>query len=156
MSLWWSHLKKIIRCFQTFFLVYTPKFIKGFSDVYCAKKYFLPRNRCTEPPIQEKPLRSRALYVISSHYIHSYEVDFSKQGLQTHAFIIFRWRADSWAVYHWPIVTISLTTCFVWMMVASPSIHLLYSCITAGAYISSACNHWTRRSLSKWSWLRDV
>lgn len=37
----------------------------------CAKKHFLPRNRCTKPPIQEKSLRSRALYVISSHYNHS-------------------------------------------------------------------------------------
>lgn len=123
--------------------------------VNCVKKCFLPR--CMELPIQEKSFCSRALYVIS-HYNHSCwsRLFFSKQGLQTFMHLTFSDEELSHEPYHWPIVTISLTTCFLWMTVSSPSIHLLYSCTTAGADISSACNHWTRRSLSWWSWHRDA
>lgn len=122
--------------------------------VNCAKKCFLPR--CTEPPIQEKSLRSRALYVISSHYNHSCWSRFFPSKVNKHMHLSFSDEELSHELYHWPIVTISLTTCFLWMTVASPSIHLLYSCTTARADISSACNHWTRHLLSRWSWHGDA
>lgn len=86
--------------------------------------------------------KSTSCNIISLHPLLLKQIFPSK--VYKHMHLSFSDEELSHELCHWPIVTISLTTCFLWMTAASPSIHLLYSCTTAGADISSACNHWTR------------